>query len=257
MCSGCRILALLAAALCAGAAELKVCADPDNLPFSNSRGQGFENEVARLIAGDLGRTVHFYWYSRRALKPLKAGTCDVVMGIPADSHAVQPTGPYYRSSYAFVTRRGHAIRSFDDPALETARIGVQLIGTDRSSSPPAIVLAERGLVRNIEWYRPSPVQLVPNPEEMIDAVARGAIDVAVAWGPSAGYFARRSGAPVEVTPIAVTRGSAVPMSYAISMGVRPGDQALLAELNRAIERRRTDIRSILTRFGVPLMALPR
>ena len=112
---------------------LRVCSDPNNLPFSNARGEGFENRIAELLARDLGTHVAYTWWAQRRgflRNTLNAGACDVVIGYPADAEMAQTTAPYYRSSYMFVTRRGLRIDSLDDPRLQTLRVGVQLIGDD-------------------------------------------------------------------------------------------------------------------------------
>src|SRR5689334_8624345 len=142
MCSGSRPILLLAVCgLSLVAADLRVCADPDHLPFSNSRGQGFENAVASLAARDLGRTLAYTWYPQRGryLKLLRNGVCDLVMGMASESTALPVTTPYYRSSWVFVSRRqrGRVIRSLDDPQLKTARIGIQLLGSDEGTPPAA------------------------------------------------------------------------------------------------------------------------
>jgi quinoprotein dehydrogenase-associated probable ABC transporter substrate-binding protein len=247
--------------VCAGtmlpAAELRVCADPNNLPYSNQRGEGFENELARLAARDLGRTVRFVWATQREryLRNLTGGRCDVVMGLPAGFDRVATTRPYYRSSYVFVSRRGHgsAIQSFDDAALKRARIGVHLLQHEQDVIPPAQALIDRGLANHIVWYKLYPDFTRPNPPAaLIEAVERGEVDVAVAWGPMAGYFAERAPAPLEIRPVWPQRERAVPLAFDISMGVRQGDAELLRGLNGFIARRGPDIRRVLKKYGDPL-----
>lgn len=258
MYSGSSMLACLLLVLSAQAADLRVCADPGNMPFSNQRAEGFENALARLAAHNLNRPVRFVWVSQhgRYLKnSLLAGRCDVVMGVPAGLDRLATTRPYYRSSYVFVWRRGHepAIRSFDDRALRTARIGVQVMQNDHDMSPAARLLATRGLARNIVWYKLYPDFSRPNPPAaLIEAVERNEVDVAVAWGPMAGYFAAHAPVVLDLHRAQPQNAAGEPLAFNISMGVRRGDVELLKELNAFIVRRRPEIRRILRRYGVPL-----
>jgi len=249
------------AAVPAALSSLRICADPNNLPFSNREREGFENELADLVARDLHRVVAYTWWPQRrgfVRHTLGAGECDVVIGVPADYRITLTTAPYYRSSYVFVTRadRDLAIHSFDDPRLSKLRIGVHTIGDDYNNVPPARALVARGIVGNITGYsiygdysKPDP------PRSLIDAVARGDIDVAIAWGPLAGYFAAREGAPLRIDPVPAADARAnTPMTFAISMGVRKGDTALRDALDRVIARRHDEIEELLRRYGVPLVA---
>ena len=235
-----------------------MCADPNNLPFSNRRLEGFENRIAKLVARDLGlRLAYVWWPQRRGFvrRTLDAGRCDVVIGLPAGFGAVLTTRPYYRSSYVFVTRADRpAVRSFDDPALRALRIGVHFTGAG-GNPPPAEALARRGLTANIrsfsvygDYRQPDP------PARLIDAVARRDVDVAVAWGPLAGYFARRARVPlrlVTVPPAEAPPGA--PMTFAIAMGVRQGDTVRRDRLQRVLDLRADRITKILREFGVPLL----
>lgn len=237
---------------------LRVCADPNNLPFSNTRGEGFENRIATLLAEELGATVEYTWWAQRRgfiRNTLKAGTCDVVMGLPHRFEMALTTAPYYRSSYVFVHRSGHrpAIASFDDPALRTLKIGVQLTGDDYTNTPPAHALGRRNIVSNVVGYTVYGDYREDNPPaRIIDALARGEIDVAVVWGPLAGFFAQRQPLPMVVTPVAPRQEAAfLPMAFDISLGVRHGNHALRAELDAALVRRRAEIRQVLANYGVP------
>lgn len=242
----------------AAARELRVCADPDDLPFSDRRGGGFENAVAQLIARDLGRTVRYTWWPQRRgfiRNTLNAGRCDVVMSVPAGYGLAQPTQPYYRSSYVFVTRsdRRLEIASLDDARLAHLTIG--LAATGDGLTPAAQALALRGLIGNTRTYSALGDAAGSDPQRaLIDAVARGAVDVAIAWGPLAGYYARRETVPLDLGPVPPVRElPALAMSFPICMGVRHGDDALEAQLDRAIARRRGDIQRLLASFGVPLL----
>jgi len=242
----------------AEARELRVCADPNNLPFSNERGEGYENKIADLIARDLGAQLSYTWWAQRrgfVRNTLRAESCDLIIGVPAGYDPVLTTHPYYRSTYVFVTRRERALvlDSFDDPRLKTLRIGVHLIGDDGVNAPPAHALSRRGMITNVVGYSIYGDYREPNPPaRLIDAVASGEIDVAIAWGPLAGYFASREPAPLAVTPVAAsTDPPALRFVFAIAMGVRKGDTAFRDELNQLIDRRRDQIKQILDDYGVP------
>jgi mxaJ protein len=254
----CAVIVTIAALTPGAAAPLRVCADPNNLPFTNSRGEGFENRIASLLAREFGTTVEYTWFAQRRgflRNTLSAGLCDVVMGYPSDADPVATTRPYYRSTYVFVTRRagGVKVRSFDDPALRTLRIGVQLIGDDGANTPPAHALSRRGIVTNLVGYtvygdyrKDSP------PSEIIAAVARGDVDVAAAWGPLAGYFAARQKVPLDVVPVEPQFDRPLlPETFAISMAVRRTDTALRDRLDTFIVRHRKAIDAILAEYHVP------
>jgi mxaJ protein len=240
-------------------AGLRVCADPNNLPFSNDRGEGFENRLAHLIAHDLGRELSYTWWPQRRgfiRNTLKAGVCDAVMGVPANFELALVTAPYYRSSYVFVTRRDRHLRiaSLDDPRLRTLRIGLHTIGDDYANVPPAEALAARGIVDNIVGYSIYGDYSQPDPpRRLIDALARGEVDVAIAWGPLAGYLARRESVALEVSPVSTGGMPVVPMAFDISVGVRRGDAALQTAIEEVLVRRRLDVRKLLLSYGVPLV----
>ncbi|MBW8878958.1 MAG: substrate-binding domain-containing protein [Acidobacteria bacterium] len=270
MSSRCRraLLALAILALLAGACarpappraarELRVCADPNNLPFSNRRLEGFENRLAEIVARDLGASVRYTWWAQRRgffRNTLKAGVCDVVLGVPASLQMVAPTRPYYRSTYVFVYRRdrGFKIRSFNDPALKRLRIGVQIVGNDYANTPPVHALAARGIVDNVTGYTVYGDYARPNPPaRILDAVASGEIDVAVVWGPLAGYFAPREPVALALVPVAPQIDLPfLPFVYDIAVGVRRGDERLRGEIDAVLERRRGEIDALLDRYGVP------
>ena len=237
----------------------RVCADPNNLPFSNAKREGFENRIASLIAGDLGEQVQYTWWAQRrgfVRNTLNAGDCDVILGVPVGYGMTRTTHPYYRSTYVFVTRRdrGLHITSLDDPALRSLRVGVHLIGDDYANSPAAHSLARRGITSNVVGYTLYGDYSQPNPPaRLIEAVEKGEIDVAVAWGPLAGYFARQSGVPLDLRPVMPQQDGIMQYAFAIAMGVRRRDSTRAAMLNAELTRRRTDIDRILADFGVPLL----
>jgi mxaJ protein len=256
------LLAALGAAACARAEaeparELKVCADPNNLPFSNAKGEGFENRIAELVARDLGARVRYTWWAQRRgffRSTLKAGTCDVVIGMPATLEMAAATRPYYRSTYVFLTRRdrGLDLRSFDDPRLKTLRIGVQIVGDDGFNTPPVHALTRRGVIGNLRGYTVYGDYSRPNPPAaIVDAVADGEVDVAIVWGPLAGWFAKQAKAPLSIVPVRPQIDPPfLPFVYDISMGTRRGD-TLTTRLNDIIVRRRAEIERILDDYGVP------
>lgn len=252
------LAAIAARGIAKPARELRVCADPNNLPFSNARREGFENRLAELVARDLDATVRYTWWAQRRgfiRNTLKAGECDVVMGIPSSFEMAQPTRPYYRSTYVFVYRqdRGITVRSFDDPVLKKLRVGVQMIGDDYANAPPAHALSKRGIVENVRGYTVYGDYSRPNPPAgIVRAVAAGEIDVAVVWGPLAGYFVPRQKARLSIVPVSPQIDLPfLPMVYDISLGVRRGDEKLREELEGILERRAPEIDALLDRYGVP------
>lgn len=241
---------------------LRVCADPNNLPFSNERREGFENRLADLVATDLDATVEYTWWAQRrgfVRNTLRAGTCDVVMGVPADYDPVLTTQPYYRSSYVFVTRadRGLRFASFDDARLQALRIGVHVIGDDYANPPPAHALARRGLIGNVVGYSIYGDYAQPDPPaRLLDGVASGDIDVAVAWGPFAGAYAKRAAVALDVQPVEPPADLAfLPFAFDIAMGVRRGDTALRDELDAVLRRQSTAIERLLAEYGVPRLPI--
>jgi len=236
------------------APALRVCGDPDNLPYSHVDGSGFENRIAQLMADELGRPLAWFWLPLRrgfVRKTLGAGECDLLVGVPADLERVLATRPYYRSGYVFVTRVGDAapLHSFDDPRLARLRIGVQLIGNDLAATPPGHALARRGATERVIGY--TVYGDGPAAERMLRALADGRLDAALVWGPQAGYFVQRAAVPLQVWPAARPADSPEAFEFAIAMGVRRGDAALRDALDAAIDRRRPEIDRILADYGVP------
>ena len=240
-----------------GADALRVCSDPNNLPFSNEHREGFENKLAELLASDLHTTVQYTWWAQRRgflRNTLNANRCDVVMGYPTDAEMARTTKPYYRSSYVFVTRAARRLRitSFNDPQLRTLRIGVQMIGDDGANSPPAHSLSRRGIVDNVVGYSVyGDYRTNSPPSAIVAAVAHGDVDVAAVWGPLAGYFATRQSEPLALTPVQPAVDAQLPQVFDISMAVRRDDTARLARLNQFIDERRADIDRVLAEYGVP------
>jgi quinoprotein dehydrogenase-associated probable ABC transporter substrate-binding protein len=257
-------LLLLAATLVhASAAEaesLRVCADPNNLPFSNQQQQGFENRIAELVANELGAPLQYAWMPQRrgfVRRTLNAHACDLVVGVPTGYDPLL-TKPYYRSTYvfAYADDKGIAVRSFDDPQLRQLRIGVQALVDDGYNPPPVHALARRGIVDRVVGFTMWDTEAVADPPgQIIDAVATGAIDVAIVWGPLAGYFAKRQSVTIDVVPVApAIDAPGIPFVYDVSMGVRRSDIEFKQRLEAILDRRHADIEQILSSYGVPIVA---
>jgi mxaJ protein len=235
---------------------LTVAADPNNLPFSNDKGEGFENRLAELIARDLGMKVGYYWHAQRRgffRESLKENRADVVMGVPADFEMALTTAPYYTSSYVFIARKtsGIHVSSFDDPALRTLRVGVQVV--DEGNTPPAQALGRRNIVNNVIGYSVYGNYAQPNPpSSIVRAVSDNEVDVAIAWGPLAGYFSKQSAVPLVLTAVSPrVDPPKLPMTFSVSVGVRRRDTELRDRIDQVLVRRREEVRKLLDQFGVP------
>lgn len=246
---------------------LRVCADANNLPYSNDHQQGFENKLAELVANDLGLQLEYVWWPTspvQAHKLFRSGACDAIMEVPSHSDLAETTDPYYTSSYVFVTRsdRHIVLHSLHDPFLTSARIGLHGVG-DGEFTPPAQQLARQGIVQNVAVYSIFRNLSRPNPlATLIDAVAHGEIDVAIAWGPLAGYFAHKSAVPLDVSLICPDQNEdkedkndsvSQPLQFSMAIGVRRGDETLRQQLQTEITRRNKEIRELLTSYGVPIV----
>lgn len=237
---------------------LRVCADPNNLPFSNQRTEGFENRIAELVADELNADLEYTWWAQRrgfVRNTLRAGDCDLILGVPSSFELAQPTRPYYRSSYMFVTRadRQLDIESLDDPRLADLKIGVHLVGDDYTNTPPAHALARRGHIANIVGYTVYGDYRNESPtSNIVAAVANGEIDMAIVWGPIAGYFAPRQSVGLELRDVQPQIDLPfLPFVYDISMGVRRGEDQFREEIESAMEARGEEIDAILAAYRVP------
>ncbi len=253
-----RITTVAAQPITRPAGVLRVCADPNNLPFSNQRGEGFENKIADLLAQDLNESVEYTWWAQRRgffRNTLKAGVCDLVLGVPSGFEMALTTRPYYRSTYVFLSRkdRGLNVKSFDDPLLRKLRIGVQMIGDDQSNAPPAHALTRRHIVDNVRGYTLyGDYSQHDPPARIVDAVTNGDIDLAIVWGPLAGYFAKQSRVPLVLTPVSPQIDQPfLPFVFDISMGVRRDDPSFRDEIDQVLEKRRNEIDRILEDYHVP------
>jgi mxaJ protein len=270
--SSCRSIAMAGGFMLLGAAgtissedsatnALRVCADPNNLPFSNKARNGFEDKLAEIIAADLSRPLIYVWHpQRRAFvrNTLNAGLCDAVMGVPAELEAVTASLPYYRSTYVFVYRPGRGLdglTSVHDRRLKDVAIGVQLIGDDGYNTPPAHALSAQGFIDNLVGYTVFGDYREPNPPaRIVDAVAAGEVGVAAVWGPLAGYFAARQNVPLTLAPITDTaKYKPLLFQFDIAVGVRQGDEALKTRIDAALDRHRPEIVRLLRSYGVPLV----
>ncbi len=233
------LFASAAVVLLAGAyrapSELRVCADPYDMPFSNDHEEGFENKIAQVVARDLNaRIVNYWWPSRRGVlrNSILGGYCDVMIQAPVGLDPVATTKPYYRSTYYFIYRadRGLQLRSLDDTILKRLKIGVNMIGYDYTNTP--------------------------HPDDIVRAVARDSIDVAVVWGPLAGYWVKRQSVPLTMVALPDTDAvSGMPFAFAMAMAVRHRDKELKATLDSVIDRRRSDIIQILQQYNVPMIEM--
>ena len=232
---------------------LRVCADPRNLPFSNEKGEGFENKLAELFAEKLQKKLDYMYFPQAAgfvRMTLVAHRCDVIMGFPQGDDLVQGTNPYYRTAYALVAKQGSGldqVAALEDQRLKGKHIGI-VAGT-----PPATNMAAYGLMTNAKSY---PLMIDTRFDSstvaMINDLMSGEIDAGVLWGPMAGYYARRANPPLHVTPL-VKETSGPRLAYRIGMGVRPADQNWKRLLNRLIQENQPAINKILLDFGVPLL----
>lgn len=232
---------------------LRVCADPANMPFSNDKGEGFENNIAAIVAGELRVPIEYVWFPQATgfiRQTLFAKRCDVVMGYAQGDELVLNTNHYYRSTYALVYRGGiglDGVDSLTDPRLKDKRIGV-IAGT-----PPSSIMAQLGLIQRAKPYPLMVDRRHDSPgERMIGDIRSGDIDAGVLWGPMAGYFAVNGGDKLMVVPLLKESGASR-MAYRITFGVRNGEDNWKRQLNGIIAKRQGDIDAELLRFGVPLL----
>jgi mxaJ protein len=243
--------------------ELRVCADPNNLPFTNEAGEGLENRIAELLARELEAEVAYTWWAQRRgfiRNTLRAGLCDVVLGLPSGYELALLTRPYYRSTYVFVhpPDSEFLVESLDDPRLGELLVGIHISGDDYQNPPGSQALATRGHVDNVRGYSVYGDYREPNPPARIfDALEAGEIDLAIVWGPLAGYFSGLRERPFHLVPVTPQVDLPfLPFVFDIAMGVRRGDEGLRDELDAILVERRSEIDAILAEFGVPRVGRP-
>jgi mxaJ protein len=240
---------------------IRVCADPDNMPLSNQKGEGFEQKIAELIGKEWNSKVEYAWWPVRRgffARALNGRYCDVAMEAPSGLDIAGVTKPYFRSGYVFVTRkdRGLDIKSLADPRLKKLKIGVNLLNSDAENTPPAMALSRYGVVGNLVGFSTFYTD-TERPEDIINAVAQKDIDVAIVWGPLAGYFVKRASVPLQLAPLPARDSlSDVPFQYNIGLGVRRRDKELRDSLQSVLDRKGPEIQAILKEYAVPVLPIP-
>ncbi len=237
-----------------GGELLRVCADPDNMPFSNEKGEGFENKLAELIAQKLELPLEYVWFPEGpGVVPNTVGSaaCDLVMGYAQGTGLIEDTNPYYYTSYVLIYREGNpeleGVDRLSDPRLKNKRIGL-FAGT-----PPASILAMYGLVANAKPFEVRTGEPQGQAAEaMIAEIASGALDAGLLWGPVGGYYASRAGSPLAVVPLVKERAGPNTI-YGITMGVRPNEPQWKHKINKVIAENQPEINAILESYSVPLM----
>jgi mxaJ protein len=231
--------------------EFKVCADPDNMPFSNSKQEGFEDRIAEVLAKDLGKKLTYtYAYNRQGFyrNTINAMRCDVIISTTSDNDALRTSKPYYRSGHVFVWRKdsNFNIADWNSPDLKKGVIGVV------DHSPATIPMNDHNLIGNARPYRIQRDLNLP-PSFMIDDLAKGDIDVAIAWGPIGGYFAKQSKVPMVTALIPEYNNVNLKGKeyWNISVAVRKKDKERMEMINAALGRNKAKIDKILDDYGIP------
>ena len=239
---------------------LRVCNDPDNMPFSNQKEEGFENKIAQLIAKDWNSRLEYVWYPTRRgyFRILNGMYCDMALEAPAGLDMAGATKPYFRSGYFFVARQGSGlenITSLADPRLKKLRIGVNIYTSDAENSPPAMALSQYGVVGNLVGYSTF-FDDHNRPEDIVRAVANKDVDIAIAWGPVAGYFAKRSPVPLVMHALPPRDSlSEFPFQYNMGIAVRRRDKEFRDSLEAVLERKKPEVQAILKEYAVPLLPI--
>jgi mxaJ protein len=240
--------------------KIRVCADPDNMPSSNDKLEGYENKLATLISQELKAKLEYVWYPTRRgyFRILNGMYCDLAMEVPAGLDMAGTTKPYFRSGYVFVTRKGSGLedlKNLADPRLKKLKIGVNIYTSDAENSPPAMALSRYGVVGNLTGYSTFFDQN-NRPEDIVNAVAKKDVDVAIAWGPLAGYFAKQTTVPLVLTPLPAKDSlSEFPFQYNIGIAVRRKDKEFRDSLEAVLTRRQPDVQAILKEYAVPMLPI--
>ena len=239
---------------------IRVCADPDNMPSSNDKGEGYENKIAELIAKELNSKLSYVWYPTRRgyFRIINGMYCDMAVEAPAGLDIAGVTKPYFRSGYVFVTRQGSGledISSLADPRLKRLKIGVNIYTSDGENSPPAMALSRYGVVGNLTGYSTF-FSDQARPEDIIKGVANKDVDIAIAWGPLAGYFAKQSAVPLVLKSLPARDSlSDVPLQYNMGIAVRRKDKEFRDSLQAVLERRRPEVDAILKQYNIPVLPI--
>ena len=239
---------------------IRVCADPDNMPSSNNKSEGFENKIAELIAGELKAKLSYVWYPTRRgyFRILNGRYCDMALEAPAGLDMTGVTKPYFRSGYVFVARQGSGLEdlnSLADPRLKKLKIGVNMYTSDAENSPPAMALSRYGVVGNLTGYFTF-FSEQDRPEDIIKGVANKEVDLAIVWGPLAGYFAEAvSGAAHAHAAPRQGHLSDIPFQYNMGIAVRRQDKEFRDSLQAVLERRRPEIEAILKSYNIPVLPI--
>lgn len=231
---------------------LRVCSDPANMPFSNNKGEGFENKIADIVADELKLKTEYRYLPQSmgfVRQTLALKRCDLIVGTVQGEELVLNTNHYYRSTYALVFKPGvgmDGVETLTDPKMKDKRVGIQI------GAPSGDLVARAGLMGNARPYRFIVDRRYESPaEEMIEAIRKGEIDAAVLWGPMAGYYATRGGDKLTVVPLLKDKNART--EFRITMGVRQSDVAWKRQLNQVISKRQPDIDKVLLEYGVPLI----
>jgi mxaJ protein len=240
--------------------KIRVCADPDNMPSSNDKLEGYENKLATLISQELKAKLEYVWYPTRRgyFRILNGMYCDLAMEVPAGLDMAGATKAYFRSGYVFVTRKGSGlddINSLADPRLKKVKIGVNIYTSDAENSPPAMALSHYGVVGNLVGFSTF-FDENNRPEDIVNAVAKKDVDLAIAWGPLAGFYAKSATVPLVLTVLPARDSlSDFPFQYNIGIAVRRSDKEFKDSLNAVLTRRQSDVQAILKEYAVPLLPI--
>jgi quinoprotein dehydrogenase-associated probable ABC transporter substrate-binding protein len=231
------------------------------MPFSNEAREGFENRLADMLAAAWNSELRYIWWAApRGLfaRALNGSYCDVILQAPTEYDMAGVTRPYYRTGYVVVQRADapHKVTSLDDPVLKTMRIGVHLFANDAENSPPAMVLSSHGVVGNLVGFGTTFVGNKDRPEDIMKAVADGTVELAMVWGPLAGYYARRVGAELTLTPIPDDTLTSTPMAFSMGIATRRRERAFRDSLQHFLDSRQAEVTALLTEFGFPLFPIP-
>ena len=231
----------------------RACGDPRNMPFSDDKGEGFDNKLAELFATKLGKKLSYTYFPQATgfvRMTLGSFRCDVIIGFPQGDDQAQVTIPYYRTTYALIFKPGtglDGVTTIDDPKLKDKRIGVV------AKTPPSTIMAMDGLLAHVKSY---PLfidtRADSSAQAMIDDLKKGEIDVGVLWGPMAGYYAKQSDPPLTVVPL-LKETAGAPLMFRIGMAVRPSDQEWKRTLNRLIMENQSEINKLLISYNIPIL----